>query len=48
MTSLRTPQDIVRLYDRWRQGRSVAIAERLAAAGVFPQVEAMLGKRGLH
>lgn len=47
-TSMRTPQDIVRLYDRWRKGGSVAIAERLVAAGVFPQVEAMLGKGRLH
>jgi len=47
-TALRTPQDIVRLYERWRRGGSLAIAERLQGAGVFPQVEALLGRRGLH
>lgn len=36
-TTLRTPQDIVRLYDRWRRTRSPALAERLRAAGVYPQ-----------
>jgi hypothetical protein len=39
-TALRTPQDIVRLYDRWKQTRSPAIAERLRAAGVFPVLDA--------
>ncbi len=37
LTSLRTPQDIVRLYDRWRRSRSPLVAERLRALGVFPQ-----------
>ncbi len=37
-TVLRTPQDIVKLYDRWRRTRSPKLAERLHAAGVFPQV----------
>lgn len=37
-TVLRTPQDIVKLYDRWRRTRSPRLAERLHAAGVFPQV----------
>lgn len=36
-TALRTPQDIVRLYDRWRRTRSPVLAERLRAEGVFPQ-----------
>lgn len=35
-TALRTPQDIVRLYDRWKQTRSARLAERLAEEGVFP------------
>jgi hypothetical protein len=39
-TTLRTPQDIVRLYDRWKRTRSPAIAERLRAVGVFPALEA--------
>lgn len=37
-TVLRTPQDIVKLYDRWRRTRSPKLAERLHAAGVFPTV----------
>ena len=37
-TVLRTPQDIVRLYDRWRKTRSPRLAARLHAAGVFPQI----------
>jgi hypothetical protein len=36
-TELRTPQDVVRLYDRWKRTRSPALAERLRAAGVYPQ-----------
>lgn len=35
-TSLRTPQDIVRLYDRWRRTGSPLLAERLREHGVFP------------
>jgi hypothetical protein len=35
-TVLRTPQDIVRLYDRWRRTRSPRLAERLCAEGVMP------------
>lgn len=35
--SLRTPQDIVRLYDRWRKSGSPALAERLRKEGVYPQ-----------
>ncbi|RLB49016.1 MAG: hypothetical protein DRJ42_21965 [Deltaproteobacteria bacterium] len=36
-TSLRTPQDIVRLYERWRRTGSKVLAERLEQEGVFPQ-----------
>lgn len=36
-TTLRTPQDIVRLYDRWRRTGSTRIADRLRREGVFPQ-----------
>ncbi|MCS6799967.1 MAG: hypothetical protein NZ898_15870, partial [Myxococcota bacterium] len=36
-TALRTPQDIVRLYDRWRRTGSPLLAERLGREGVFPQ-----------
>lgn len=35
-TALRTPQDIVKLYDRWRRTRSPQLAERLREEGVFP------------
>jgi hypothetical protein len=35
-TALRTPQDIVKLYDKWRRTRSRVIAERLYAQGVVP------------
>ena len=35
-TALRTPQEIVRLYERWRRTRSPLLAERLEAEGVFP------------
>ncbi len=44
-TALRTPQDIVRLLDRYRATRSPLLAERLEAAGVFPQLS---GDRTLH
>ena len=44
-TALRTPQDIVRLYDRYRRTRSPLLAERLRHAGVFPQPAA---PDGLH
>jgi hypothetical protein len=37
-TSLRTPHDIIRLYDRWRSTRSPVLAERLKSQGVFPQI----------
>lgn len=35
-TTLRTPSDIVRLYEKWTRTRSPKIAERLSAEGVFP------------
>lgn len=35
-TTLRTPQDIVKLYDRWRKTNSPRLAERLQREGVFP------------
>ncbi len=35
-TALRTPQDIVKLYDKWRRTRSPRLAERLSAEGVHP------------
>lgn len=44
-TALRTPQDIVRLYDRWKQTRSARLAERLAEEGVFPVAQ---GGETLH
>ena len=37
-TALRTPQDIIRLYDRWRQTGSPVLADRLRSQGVFPCV----------
>ncbi len=38
-TAMRTPQDIVKLYDRWRRTRSPRLAERLREEGVFPTDE---------
>ncbi|UJR81144.1 Hypothetical protein I5071_31970 [Sandaracinus amylolyticus] len=35
-TTLRTPQDIVKLYDRWRRTGSPRLAERLTREGVYP------------
>ncbi len=46
-TAMRTPQDIVKLYDRWRRTRSPRLAERLRAEGVFPTGEGP-GGRILH
>ena len=34
-TVLRTPQDIVRLYEKWKRTRSPHLAERLRTEGVF-------------
>jgi len=45
-TALRTPQDIVRLLDRYRATRSPLLAQRLEAAGVFPQLAGR--ERTLH
>ncbi|MFW6067639.1 MAG: hypothetical protein ACOC97_04815 [Myxococcota bacterium] len=42
-TALRTPQDVVRLYERWRRTHSPVLAERLRRAGVYPQAR----RRGL-
>lgn len=39
-TALRTPQDIVKLYDRWKRTRSPRLAERLQREGVFPAFDA--------
>ena len=36
-TAMRTPQDIVRLYERWKKNQSPLLAERLEQEGVFPQ-----------
>jgi len=44
-TALRTPSDIVRLYDRWTRTRSPRIAERLSAEGVFPS---MITPKAVH
>ena len=38
-TTLRTPQDIVRLYEKWKRTRSPKIARRLRSEGVFPAIE---------
>jgi len=43
-TSLRTPQDIIRLYERWRATGSALLAERLEREGVFPQVTPPRGR----
>ena len=37
-TDLKTPQDIVKLYDRWRRTRSPKLAARLREEGVYPAV----------
>jgi hypothetical protein len=37
-TALRTPQDIVKLYDKWKRTRSPKVAARLQREGVFPTV----------
>lgn len=42
--ALRTPQDIVRLYDRWKKTGDQRLAERLQAEGVFPA----LGNNEVH
>lgn len=35
-TALRTPQDVVKLYERWRRTGSPTLAKRLEAEGVYP------------
>lgn len=35
-TAMRTPQDIIRLYERWRRTGSSLLAERLEQEGVYP------------
>lgn len=37
-TVMRTPQDVVRLYERWNKTKSPLIADRLKEVGVFPQM----------
>ncbi len=37
-TVLRTPQDIVRLYEKWKRTKSPRIARRLQREGVFPAI----------
>ncbi len=36
-TQLRTPQEIIKLYERWKKTSSPLLAQRLEQAGVFPQ-----------
>jgi len=45
-TAMRTPTDIVRLYDKWTKTHSPKIAERLSAEGVFPSRGG--GSRAVH
>ncbi len=45
-TTPRTPQDIVRLYERWKQTRSPALADKLRSVGLFPVLEAETRGRG--
>ncbi|MCA9581442.1 MAG: hypothetical protein KC416_06585 [Myxococcales bacterium] len=44
-TDLRTPQDIVRLYERWKRTGSQVLAERLQQEGVYPQ---QAGRKLVH
>ena len=44
-TALRTPQEIVKLYDKWKRTRSPKVAARLQREGVFPTVP---GSETLH
>lgn len=41
-TDLRTPQDIVRLYERWKRTRAPHLAARLRDEGVFIQASSSL------
>ncbi len=45
-TTPRTPQDIVRLYERWKHTRSPALADKLRSVGLFPVLEAETRGRG--
>lgn len=47
-TALRTPQDIVRLYEKWKRTGSPRVAERLQREGVFPAIDADDGSGLLH
>ena len=46
-TALRTPQEIVKLYEKWRRTGSPTLAKRLEQEGVFPQVVGR-GGRTVH
>jgi hypothetical protein len=41
-TAMRTPTEVLRLYEKWNRTHSPKIAERLSAEGLFP---AMQGRR---
>ena len=41
--ALRTPQDIVRVYERWQKTKSPILAAQLERAGLFPVVAAERG-----
>jgi len=45
-TAMRTPQDIIRLYERWRRTGSSLLAERLEQEGVYPM--SVKGPTTLH
>lgn len=38
-TELRTPQDIIKLYERWKMTQSPVLAQRLQQQGVFPLID---------
>ena len=45
----RTPQEIVRLYERWKTTQSPAVADRLRRIGLFPALDAAARRGGtLH
>lgn len=48
-TTLRTPQDVVKLYDRWKKTGSPVLAARLRDEGVYPQAHLFsLTHKSLH
>jgi hypothetical protein len=48
-TTPRSPQEIVRLYDRWKTTGSPAVADQLRRIGVFPALDAATRRGGtLH